>query len=141
GVYRTGDAEAGLAEGKITGLDKTMQHPAHLRRAILTNDGERVRRGRAGMDDQTSTAFARRPDMSAKARALPGQIAGQPVIVESGLADRDDLGSRGERNKLGDRWLRRVFDVGMYADRGEEIGVVCSKLEHRRQLRQVDADA
>jgi len=37
--------------------------------------------------------------------------------------------------------LRRVFDVGMYADRGEEIGVVCSKLEHRRQLRQVDADA
>ena len=29
----------------------------------------------------------------------------------------------------------------MYADGGEEIGVVCGQLEHRRQLGQVDTDA
>ncbi|GMU72327.1 MAG: hypothetical protein AMXMBFR42_17860 [Burkholderiales bacterium] len=79
--------------------------------------------------------------MGAEARTLPLEIPAEPVIVESRLADRDDLRARrpfDERRHVG---LDRVRIVGMRADGRVQVRMLRGERMHPRPVGQVDRDA
>ena len=81
---------------------KQCMTPADFPRAFLVHDAQRIFRGRARMDDERLAAAFRGADVRAEALALPLEIAFQPVIVEPGLADADDLRVRRELDERSD---------------------------------------
>ena len=64
----------------------------------------------------------------------------QPVVVEPGLADRDDTRMAREAHELVDRGLGGRIVVRMRADRRVDVWRVLGDLEHRRKGREVDGD-
>ena len=110
-------------------------------RAFLAHDAQRVFGRRARMDDERLAAGFRRADVRAKALALPLEIAFEPVVVEPGLADRDDLRVRRELDERLRRDHGMLGIVGMRADGGVEIGVTLRERPHLREILERDRDA
>ena len=92
-----------------------MHHPAGLARLFLAHDAQGVVGRGTGMDHQRFTAGPRGADMGTEAFALPFEVAGQPEIVQPGLADRHHLGVVGQRDQFRHRRLGAVFMVRMHA--------------------------
>ena len=90
------------------------------------------------MDDQRLGTLAAGADMGAKTRPLPFQIALQPVIVESGLADRNHLGMGGQGEQTVQARLLAVLGVGMDTGCGKQIGMGLGQRDDRRQTLQGD---
>ena len=83
----------------------------------------RVVVGLAGMDDERQSGLARGGDMGAKAPLLRFARRIVVMIVEAGLAERDDLGRARARDEIGRgdvRLLMRVMRMG--ADRAIDVG-------------------
>ena len=120
---------------------KQCMTPPGVARGLLAHDRQRVGGGRAGVDHERLRARPRGADVRAKARPLPLEVAGQPVVVEAGLANRDDLGPRRQRDQVVHRRLRRVLVIGMHADRRVQIGVRHRQRVDGGPVGQVDADA
>jgi len=113
-------------------LGETVHHAPHVARALVAHDGERVRRRCTRVDDERLARSARRANMRAKTFALPVEVTRQPVIVEAGLADGDDLRFRGPRNQHVHGRLRGVLVIGMHADGGVQVVVVARECVHER---------
>ncbi len=93
------------------------------------------------MDHEGLPGLTRRPNVRAKARALPFEIPLQPVVVESGFADRDDLLPLRERDEIVDRRFGRALVIGMHTDGRIEILVRRRERMHRRPVDKVHGDA
>ena len=109
--------------------------------ALFLHQADRVVAGGARVDDQGLAGFARGANVDAEALALPFQVAFETVIVQAGFADGDDLRVVGQLDQLLHGRLRRVFIVGVDADRGEDVGMLLCQGEHLREVRQVDRHA
>src|SRR6266513_4050219 len=127
--------------GHRLGLGETVHHPPYFGRTLLPHDGERVFGGLARMDDERLAAFARGAYMSSKALALPRRITAHPVVIEPGLADRDDPRVACELDQPRRIHLGAILMVRMHADGRKEIIVSLGKREHPGKPDQVDADA
>src|ERR1044072_9130968 len=106
--------------GHRPGLGETVHHPPYFGRPLFPHDGQRVLGGLARMDDERLAAFARRAYVRSEALALPLEIAAQAVVIEPGLADRDE--PRMARELHQPRRIHRVaiLVVGMHADSREK---------------------
>ena len=88
----------------FSGLGKAVKDAACLRGAIslaaLTQNGQRVGRAAAGVNDQRLLRNLRRTDMGAKTLALPLQIGNRAaalavfhaVVIKTGLTNRHHTG-------------------------------------------------
>src|SRR5439155_21000973 len=90
-------------------------------RLLLAHDCERVGGGGSRVDDERLAGRARCADVRAKSRALPFEIAGQAVIIETGLADRDDFRLARLCDEQLDGGLRLIGVIRMDAVDGKEI--------------------
>ena len=93
------------------------------------------------MDDERFAATARGADVSPESFALPLQVAGQTIIIKTGLAHGDDFRVRGEPDQILDTRLGGVFIVRMDSDRRNDVGMLLGNAEHARKFGQIDADA
>ena len=90
---------------------------------FVFQDPRRILVGFAGMDDQRQAGLPGRRDMAAKALRLGLRRAEVVVVVETRLAESDDLGVTGARDELLDREVELLVRVmRMRADRAEDIG-------------------
>jgi hypothetical protein len=110
-------------------------------RALLAHDRDRVIGRRPRVDDQRAGGLARRPDMRAKARALPFEVPAAAEIIESRLADGNDLALMRTRHEQIDAGLAGGLVVRMHTDARVEIGVLERKRVHCRPRVHLDADA
>ena len=69
-------------------------------------------------------------DVRAKPLTLPLQVAGQPVVVEAGLADREDLRVIGEADQILGADFALVRIVRVYAHRRVQIRMALGQGEH-----------
>src|SRR5690606_3610418 len=125
GVAEGHDAGEGDAEVHVhrrardlPGLAETVHHAADLARALLLQDAQGVGRRLPGVDDERLAAGARSADVAAEALVLPcGRLLGA-VIVEPGLADRDDAGIGRSRDQLFHGRVAAAALVRVNPDRG-----------------------
>src|SRR6266487_4951909 len=98
-------------------------------RPLLPHDAQRVLGGFPRVDDQGFPAIARGADMGAKALALPLEVAAHAVVIEAGLADRDN--PRMARKLDQPRRIHRgaVLVVRMHAHAREKIVVGLGKTQ------------
>ena len=134
---REGDVEAEVERAlrDVPCLGEAMHDAAHLARALLAHDRERIGRGRAGMDHERLAGLARRADVTPETLALPREVAFEAIVVEPRLADRDDLGRGGLRHQVRDSGLQRVGVVRMDADGRIQVGVRLRDRDHARASR------
>jgi hypothetical protein len=69
-----------------------MHYAAYLAGALFAQDAQSVLAGIPRMDNQRLTAIARGPDMCAKARPLPLDLALLTIVIQPGFAYGDDPG-------------------------------------------------
>src|SRR5437773_10501552 len=93
------------------------------------------------MDDERLAAFARGAYVCAKALALPRGITAQAVVIEPGLADRDDPRVARELNQLRRIHRGAILVVRMHANGREEIIVSLGERQDLWKPCEVDADA
>src|SRR5215467_2878844 len=93
--YDSGRGEVGSegegAVGHLLGLGEAVHVPPYFAGLLLPHDPQSVLGSVPGVDYQRLPTFARRPDMGPKPLPLPLEVAAETVIVQPGLADRDDL--------------------------------------------------
>ena len=99
---------------------------------FLLEDARHVGVGLARMDDQRQAGLARRGDMGAEALLLRVARRVVVVIVEAGLADRDDLRMARARDQVG-RASTSSSSCGvmrMRADRAVDVGKALGDRQH-----------
>jgi hypothetical protein len=115
--------------------------PPASRAFFLAHERKRVGGGGPGMDHQRLSRPQRGANMHPEPLALPPKVAGEPIVVESRLADRHHFGLRSKGDERIDRGLGRVFGVRVHADRRIQIRMRHGERVHRRPIRQIDPDA
>ena len=125
----------------VPALGEAMHDAADVAGALLAHDRKRVGGGGPGVNHQRLAAVAGGANMGAEPRPLPFQVPGQAIVVESGLADGDDLRPAGELAQAADRRLRRVFVVWVYADARIDVRVFRGDAQHAGEVGQIHADA
>jgi len=99
GTFERHDAGERYGKSDIQGLSgdtpvfgKTMHDPARVRCTLFTQNSHCVGSGVPGMDDERFGGVSCRVYMAAKSVPLPFEVSTTPEIVQTGFADRDNLG-------------------------------------------------
>ncbi len=118
-----------------------MHHAAHLVRLLFSEDAQRVLGGLSGVNDERLAQGSGRPNVNAKALALPVQIALEPKVIQPGLSNGCNLGVCTTAHQFLHRGLlAHRLVVRVHTHRGHQMVVRANHAHHLIGLLQGGAD-
>ena len=114
----------------LCGFREAMHYAADFGCRFLPHDPQGIGRRFPRMNDQRLAGLPCSPDVRAKALPLPLGIALDPVIVQTGFPDGDNLGVSSQSNEPGNVRLLAGSVIRVNARRGKYVGKALCDRQH-----------